>query len=174
MFQVSILFLKNQLINLLFLAALGLRCCAQAFSSCSEQGYSLLRCMGFSLPWLLLLRSMGSRHAAFSSGGWRALERRLSSCGARAQLLRGMWDFPRPGLEPISPALAGRFLTTAPPGKSTVCILIAYIQTIYLLSLRGSTVIQTHGFCQQWQNQVFIQLYLFSSTIGLCLVPLIL
>ena len=28
-----------------------------------------------------------------------------------------MWDIPRPGLEPVSPALAGRFSTTAPPGK---------------------------------------------------------
>ena len=28
-----------------------------------------------------------------------------------------MWDLPGPGLEPVSPALAGRFLTTAPPGK---------------------------------------------------------
>ena len=30
-----------------------------------------------------------------------------------------MWDLPRPGLEPVSPALAGRFSTTAPPGKPT-------------------------------------------------------
>ena len=44
-------------------------------------------------------------------------ERRLSNCGSRAQLLRGMWDLPRPGLEPVSPALAGRFSTIAPPGK---------------------------------------------------------
>ena len=29
-----------------------------------------------------------------------------------------MWDLPRPGLETMSPALAGGFLTTAPPGKS--------------------------------------------------------
>ena len=29
-----------------------------------------------------------------------------------------MWDLPRTGLEPVSPALAGGFLTTAPPGKS--------------------------------------------------------
>ena len=29
-----------------------------------------------------------------------------------------MWDLPRPGIEPVSPALAGRFLTTVPPGKS--------------------------------------------------------
>ena len=42
---------------------------------------------------------------------------RLSSCGSRAQLLRGMWDLPRPGLKPVSPALAGGFSTTAPPGK---------------------------------------------------------
>ena len=30
-------------------------------------GYSLLRCAGFSLWWLLLLRSIGSRRAGFSS-----------------------------------------------------------------------------------------------------------
>ena len=46
-------------------------------------GYSSLRCTGFSLRWLLLLRSMGSRHTGFSSDSW-ALERRLSSCGSRA------------------------------------------------------------------------------------------
>ena len=28
-----------------------------------------------------------------------------------------MWDLPGPGLEPVSPALAGGFLTTVPPGK---------------------------------------------------------
>ena len=28
-----------------------------------------------------------------------------------------MWDLPGPRLEPVSPALAGGFLTTAPPGK---------------------------------------------------------
>ena len=28
-----------------------------------------------------------------------------------------MWDLPGPGLEPLSLALAGGFLTTAPPGK---------------------------------------------------------
>uniref|UniRef100_A0A8C0I560 Tubulin beta chain n=2 Tax=Balaenoptera musculus TaxID=9771 RepID=A0A8C0I560_BALMU len=38
----------------------------------------------------------------------RLQTRRLSSCGSRAQLLRGMWDLSRPGLEPTSPALAGQ------------------------------------------------------------------
>ena len=32
-------------------------------------GYSSLRCAGFSLRWLLLLRSRGSRRAGFSSCG---------------------------------------------------------------------------------------------------------
>ena len=32
-----------------------------------------------------------------------------------------MWDLPGSGLEPVSPALAGGFLTTAPPGKAPGC-----------------------------------------------------
>ena len=35
-------------------------------------GYSSLRCTGFSLWWLLLLQSTGSRHAGFSSCGTQA------------------------------------------------------------------------------------------------------
>ena len=34
-----------------------------------------------------------------------------------------MWDLPGPGLEPVSPALAGGFLTTAPPGKPELDLL---------------------------------------------------
>ena len=47
-------------------------------------GHSLLRCMGLSLQWPLLLQSMGSRRAGFSSWGTWALEHRLSGCGTRA------------------------------------------------------------------------------------------
>ena len=54
----------------------------------------------------------------------RLQTRRLSSCGSRAEPLRGMWDLPRPGLEPVSPALAGRLSTTAPPGKPFIVVLI--------------------------------------------------
>ena len=50
--------------------------------------------------------------------------RRLSNSGSWAQLLRGTWDPPRPGLEPVSPALAGRLATTAPPGKPLIVVLI--------------------------------------------------
>ena len=43
-----------------------------------------------------------------------------------------MWDLPRPGLEPVSPALAGRFLTTAPPGKPSTLLfsLTSHIQFV--------------------------------------------
>ena len=40
------------------------------------------------------------------------------SCGAWAWLLCGMWDLPRPGIKPVSPTLAGGFLSTVPPEKS--------------------------------------------------------
>ena len=55
----------------LFLAALGLCCCAWAFSSCGEWELLFVEGVGFSLRWLLLLQSTGSRRAGFSScGAW--------------------------------------------------------------------------------------------------------
>ena len=102
----------------LFLAVLGLRCCSGFSLVVASGGYSLLRCAGFSLRWLLLLWSMGSKQVGFSSCGSWSLERRLSSNGTRAQLFCDMWDPPGPGLEPVSPALTRRFLTTVTPGKS--------------------------------------------------------
>ena len=72
-----------------FVAACGL-------SLVVASGDYSLQFMGFSLLWLFLLWSMGSSHAGFSSCGLQALERRLSSCGSRAQLLHGMWDLPGP------------------------------------------------------------------------------
>ena len=84
---------------------LGLRLFARAFSSCGKQGPLLIAVHG---P-LTIAASPVAEH--------RLQTRRLSNCDSRAQLLRGMWVPPRPGLEPVSPALAGRFSTTAPPGK---------------------------------------------------------
>ena len=89
----------------LVLAVLGLRFCAWASSSCGERGPLFIAVHG---PLTV---------AASLVAGHRLQTRRLSSCGLRAQLLRGMWYLPRPGLEPVSPALAGGFSTTAPPGK---------------------------------------------------------
>ena len=61
----------------------------------------------------LLLLSTGSRQTCFRS------------CSVRAQqlwqalFLWGRWDLPRPGIEPVSTVLAGRFLTTGTQGKSS-------------------------------------------------------
>ena len=64
-----------------------------------------------------------SHCGGFSCCRARALDRGLSTSDAWAQLLCGMWDLPGPGLEFMSPALAGEFLTTAPPGKPSLPIL---------------------------------------------------
>ena len=110
-------------------------------------GYSSLRCTAFSLRWLLLLQSTGSGCAGFSSCGSRALECRLSSCGARAQLLHGMWDLPGPGLKPVSPALAGGFLTTAPPGKPFFFFYFVIFLDIYWVGQKAHS-----GFSVRWKN----------------------
>ena len=88
-----------------FMAVLGLRFCVRAFSSCGKRGPLFIAVYG---P-LTIAASLVVEH--------RLQTRRLSNCGSRAHLLRGTWDLPRPGLEPVSPALAGGFSTTAPPGK---------------------------------------------------------
>ena len=49
-------------------------------------------------------------------------EHRLSGHGSRAQPLRGMWDLPGPGHEPVSPASAGGLSTTVPPGKPSISL----------------------------------------------------
>ena len=73
--------------------------------------------------WALGVRASVVVACRLSSCGTRALDHRLSSCGTQALLLHGMWDLPGPGLEPVSSALAGGFLTTAPPGKPSTNIL---------------------------------------------------
>ena len=93
------------------MAVLGLRFCVRTFSSCGERGPLFIAVRG---P-LTIAASPVAEH--------RLQTRRLSNCGSRAQFLRGMWDLPRPGLEPMSPALAGRFSTTAPPGKPKTVVL---------------------------------------------------
>ena len=104
------------------MAVLGLRFCVRAFCSCGKQGPLFIAVRG---P-LTIAASLVAEH--------RLQMRRLSSCGSRAQPLRGMWDPPRPGVEPVSPALAGRLSTTAPPGKpQRFLILMKSTLLIFLL-----------------------------------------
>ena len=103
--NVLLISFKFYLFIYLFMAVLGLRFCARAFSSCGKWG-----------PLFIAVRGPLTIAASFVAEH-RLQTRRLSNCGSWAQLLRGMWDLPGPGLEPMCPALAGRFSTTAPPGK---------------------------------------------------------
>ena len=84
-----------------------------ARSSRGEGGSSLLWRMGFSLRWRLLSPSAGSGCRGFRS------------CGTQASLPRGVWSLPGPGIKvpTESPALAGRFLTTGPPGSPVLDVL---------------------------------------------------
>jgi len=92
----------------LFMAILGFHCCvgalssfgSGALSSCGEQAS---HCGGFSC-WGAQARGL-SGAAALSSR-------------AQAQLLQRIWNLSRPGIKPMSPALAGGFLPTVPPTKS--------------------------------------------------------
>ena len=70
-----------------------------------------LWCAGVSSRWHLLLQSTGSGCMGFSS------------CGVWAYLFLGMWNLPGAGIEPVSSALPGRFLTTEPPGKPSPLLL---------------------------------------------------
>ena len=125
-------FLGRFYLFILFLAVLGLCCCLGFFplvvasggplSSC---GGRASHCSGFTCfeAW------------ALTCAAWVAAARGLSGCSSqaleqRASLLLGMWDPPWPGIEPVSPALAGRFFTTELPGKPDHVTLLLKISNI--------------------------------------------
>ena len=69
-----------------------------------------------------------------------------------------MWDLPRPGLEPMSPALAGRFSTTAPPGKPRVVFFVDRCnifepEGVYLICFTIQVIISNAGI--NFHAQVF-------------------
>ena len=96
--------LSHKLINESFGSTGPLLLCAGSLY-CDEGCCSSFPCAGFSLQWRLTLQGLGS--GALS----------LNSCSSWASLLCRMWNLPRSRIEPMSPALAGRFSTTGPPGK---------------------------------------------------------
>ena len=72
------------------MAALGLHCwvlvAARRLSRLvASRGYSPLQCAGFSLQWLLLLQSLGSRRTGLRSCGTRAQQLCLTGSTAQAQ-----------------------------------------------------------------------------------------
>ena len=92
---------------------LGLHCCVWAFSSGGKQRLLSSCCMG------------ASHCGGFFHWGSQVLEHRFSNCSSQASLPWGMWNLPRPGIEPMCPAWAGEFLSTGPPEKSTANFLMA-------------------------------------------------
>ena len=118
----------------LCLTVLGLHCCAWAFSSCSELVLlfvavcRLLTAVAslvehrLEVRVPLVLQSSVAAVRGLSSCAQGLWSMGLSSCGSRAQLPHGVWNIPGPGIKHTSPALADRFLTTDPPGKSCLCI----------------------------------------------------
>ena len=104
---------------------MGLHFFTRAFSSCGKRGPLLIAVRGplTIAASLVAERRLETRRLETRRLETRRLEtrrletRRLSNRDSRAQSLRGMWDPPRPGLEPVCPPSAGRLSTTAPPGK---------------------------------------------------------
>ena len=79
---------------------------AQALLQWWCSGFSLRRLLG---AWASVLAAQELKQLHITPLG-------LQSIGSEA-MVHGMWDLPRPGIEPVCTALAGRFFTTEPPGK---------------------------------------------------------
>ena len=142
------------------MAVLGLRCCmGYSLVALCSGGYSLDHCAMISLQWFLSLWSTGLRHASFSSCstklrscGSRAPEHRFSNCGTPTYLLHGIWDLSGQGIKPVSPALAGGFLTTESPGKPFIAWwLKGKGSTCQCMRCRFDTLVRKTSWRRQWQ-----------------------
>ena len=75
--------------------------------------------------------SVAAARGLRSCGSWPPERAGFSRCGALCLAACGIL-VPRPGIEPMSPALAGGFLTTGLPGKShrpPLCNVISDVRT---------------------------------------------
>ena len=66
---------------------------------------------------LVAVTSLAAEHGLCGPRASVVVGHGLSSCGS-SQLPFSMWNLAGSGIQPVSPALAGGFLTTGPPGKS--------------------------------------------------------
>ena len=90
-----------------FVAAHGLSLFAMS------QGCYLVAARGFLIS---VASSVGESTGSLAL--WLQQLRLPGSVVAAHELLGGMWNLPKPGIKPVSLALAGGFLTAVPPGKS--------------------------------------------------------
>ena len=111
------------------MAALGLRFCARAFSSCGKRGPLFIVVRG---P-LTIAASLVAEH--------RLQTRRLSNCGSWAQLLRGMWDLSQTRARTRVPCICrqtlNHYATREAPSFSCytflfLCVLRFFVETRHL------------------------------------------
>ena len=80
-----------------------------------------------------------------------------------------MWDLPGPGIEPVSPALEGGFLTTAPAGKSL--LILKYPKTDIALDALRSVLqmLICKGLSFPFANNINYALYIpnFTSCVNM-------
>ena len=110
--------------------------CLQAGSSCGSRG-------------LLCVAVPASRW-----GGFSVAEHGLWVGGSQWLQLMGLgapWRLPRPGIEPMSPALAGGFLSTGSPGKP--CFL--FHRYVHLCHILDSTLI-SYGICLSLSDLLYL------------------
>ena len=88
------------------MAVLGLRCFAGFPLVVANGEYALLAACRLLVAGASLAAEPSLQALTLSSYGSWALGHRFNSCGAQAQLPRGMWDLSRPGIKPVSPAVA--------------------------------------------------------------------
>ena len=115
---------QNNLLFKFFVVVLDLHCCA---------GFLQLRWAGPTVPsGLGLLTAVGSFVAEQTLGTQAPVDtaRELSSVANKLSC-SAVWDLSRPGIEPMSPALAGRFFTTEPPAKSNSIVLSLLRETLF-------------------------------------------
>ena len=119
------------------LAVLGLHCSTRTFSSFSalQRGAQVSavapRCQAQALG---VRASVVAAHSLTICGLLALGPMGFSDFGAQAyRLFLGMWTPPGPGIETISPALAGGFLPTVPPGKSCTSLVSVFYHFFILV-----------------------------------------
>ena len=132
--------------HIYILAVLSLCCHMQAFSSCGE-GRLHSSC------------SVRASHCSdFSCSETQVLgQSDCSSFGTKTYLFHGIWYLPGTGIEPMSPGLPGRFLTSRPPGK----FMININMSIHIMFL--------FGYMFAFLLYAYLRVQLLGYNIALCL-----
>ena len=109
LFVLFLIFLKK-FVDYLFLVLLDFCCCSWTSS-------------GFGEPGLLSGHGEWASHCLGFSCWWRTGSRHVGSVIVHGLSCLVTWNLSGPEIEPMSPALAGRFLTTVPTGTTPLATL---------------------------------------------------